>query len=536
MMSSISKESFKKIDPLIISGRNYVQLYGQLKLKLDADESELFSKIEINGNGGEWFAEGTGYRAYKDASPVEKELIACCIEEKKDAIIDKMKGEMPFIEKLLRVPSEGQIFWRKDENDEVHVALAQWGFKQVSQPEDVDIINYILEQPRPLTQQQVILHADYSNGQPAANLQLTLTIFNHSKPIRTNDEGNYPIGNMYAGKKFSVNDSHDKKYDYTVASGKDLYTAIFDLYTNYTVKVVNQDSEPKVGYPITVDGETVVTDEKGKYEKKDVILHSQHKIIVSAGETQCAFALAADPKKNQFEIVVEDPKTGYVLMVRNQYHQFKPNYPVRIDGEEMTTDNTGRIVVNELPCQEVSEITVSVQGNNPKTFRLSKNAAENVFEYEVKDPVTGYVLVVKNQQNQIKPNYNIYIDGKEVTTDNNGQVVVNELPDPGIKEITVSAQGNNPKTFALSEKAAENVFEYVVQDPGPKKVKFKILDYKGRPVPFQEVFIKRKRGDLKAVTDSEGYIYLPAEDFKDKEKLKVKFVVTKDYQKNHPIK
>ena len=76
----------------------------------------------------------------------------------------------------------------------------------------------------------------------------------------------------------------------------------------------------------------------------------------------------------------------------------------------------------------------------------------------------------------------------------------------------------------------------VVSPSEPKMVRFRLLGYKGIPLPELEFTIKtKKNGILTGVTDDNGYAEFPANLFTNGERPKIKFTITKEYQKRHDI-
>lgn len=71
--------------------------------------------------------------------------------------------------------------------------------------------------------------------------------------------------------------------------------------------------------------------------------------------------------------------------------------------------------------------------------------------------------------------------------------------------------------------------------PEPDVVKIQLLDYEGYPLPDMPFILQTKKGDISLYTDSKGESLVPKESFIDREKIKVKFKVTKEYQRTHNI-
>lgn len=417
-MKIISSESFTKISPLINS-ESYNSLHVRLKMKLTPDEIELFSTPDFPvANRGNWQTDvDAPLNVYRDASAVEKEEIATAIEEKKHAILPKL-GNAPYANLLFRVPDESQIFWYRNADGQVRVILSQWGFGPVAGGRDVDIVDIILNLPRPLTQMPVKIIVGYSDGEPAANQTFNLEVFNNVKAITTNDEGSYSLGKMFAGKKFAVSDANGMRYDFVVEAGKTDYCIVFDLKTDYEVTVFNQFNEVVSGYPLTCDGETFTTDADGKVKVTDVLLTKGKTVVVSGpnGSPQ-TYSLVRDAERNCFEYrMMVEVKTDYTIKVVDQNGLVKPEYSINVDGSPMVTNTAGMVEVRDLSWVNGMNITVSSAEGATETFSVDKDAANNNFVYkiEVLPPVEKKVRVkVLDYDGTILPGIEVFINTKK---------------------------------------------------------------------------------------------------------------------------
>ena len=389
-MRVISSQSFTNVAPLVLQGNSYVNIHGRLRQKLSPEECELFAHIQMESekNGAKWLvADNLDLRTYSEADPSEKEEIAICIDEKKTAIVSKLSQEMNYISKLFQVPSEKEIFWYRDIDNKVHVILAQWGFVLNNRAKEVNIIDYILIQPRPLTQTEVTLHVDYSDGQPADNAFFKLSLFNNCKEIQTDENGDFLIGSMYAGKTFSVENEYGDKKDFTVIKDVERYDAVFDIRTTYSVKVLNQDEQVKKNFEIIINGQSYSTDDDGVVRFENIVLVPDMSIEVSCTEAaKCSYQICRNPEDNDFIYKIDDPVTAYVIRVMNQHEGLKPNFPILIDGQEYMTDEGGNVSSEEMLYVPDSKVSVSLTDNtNLQVFNISVNREENLFIYKIEE-------------------------------------------------------------------------------------------------------------------------------------------------------
>ncbi len=425
-------------------------------MKLKPEEVALFATPDFPvANMGNWQTNVSApLKNYKEASDLEREMIASYIEGMKEAVLPKI-SDLPYANQLFRVPSEDQIFYYLTDG-ELKVILSQWGFIPVSGGRDVDLIDIIINQPRPLTQVSVTLHIRYSDGLPADNTPFSVHLFNHDKSFTTDETGRITLGRMHAGKKLSVTDSNGTTVDLVVESGKNDYDVVFDYLTSFVVCVLNQFDEAMTGYQLSIDGRQYMTDGNGEVRCSDVLLTAGKTINVSgANGSSSSYSLQRASDQNNFVYhMVVDVKTSYTITVVDQNDHVKPEYEINIDNKPTQTDAAGMVRVNNISWIQGSTVTVGSADGTVQVFSLSKDAEENNFVYHV-----------------------------------------NILP------------------------------------PVEKKVRIKILDYDGSILPGIEVFIDtKKHGTISSFTDEDGYATFRAADFEDREKSKVRFVVSKEYR------
>lgn len=468
-MITLTQESFKQIVPLLQEQHNYVNVYGMLKdkYKLNEQELETFAEVMMKSNAASWLApEGNDYHPFTEANDEQRQRISTVLSERRELVEKKLSSRQDLLASLFVVPREEDIFWWEDDQGEMHVKLAAWGFKTLNKNHQVDIIGLIFKSYPPKKQVGITLHIDYSDGKPAAGEVFSLTMFNNTKSITTNDDGDFYCGKMFPGQKLTVADDHGQSFEFEVDADESVYNARFNYLTSFVVTVFDDQDTLQSGYPLLIDGQQYVTDEQGLVEVDDLLL---------------------------------------------------------------TPDKS---------------ITVQGSGNStPATFTLQRDKGSNQFEYRINAPRTGYTLTVKNQLGKVKADYGLTIDGKPFTTDENGQVTVSEMVYHEGLEIAVKGHRSTDETvmFALNADNGTNQFVYNVTDETPPSRKSNItltfLDRNKRPLADVDIQVTTKAGKrLTAVTDEKGSVTFPREEFESREKPKIEFVLTKEYQQHHPGK
>lgn len=529
-MKTISKESFQKIEALIPG--NYGNLHSRLRTILTEEEIETFAFPDFpSANMGQWNSMGNAeLKTYQSANPTEKEEIAICLENMKLSILPKLSS-MSFAPNLFRIPSEEQIFWYRGKDGLVRIVLAQWGFKLCNSPENVNVIDYIINLPRVLTQIDVTVHVVYSDDKPAANETFTRFMFNNEKEFTTDEDGVYCFGQMYPNQIFSVSDKYGTKCEFVVEKDKSDYYAQFDIHTSYQLQVINQNDEVIPAYNIRIDNVPYSTDNNGCVIINDVILTPTSKIIVSCDErSEEEFSLSRDAEQNHFVYKIKtEQHTSYTIKVINQDGESKPNYLLNVNGANCTTDETGLFRENDCLFEEGKKLHVVAENGSQFDYELSSDSAANDFVLEVKDDIyTSYSVKVTNQHGEVKNDFPVSIEGIQYKTDQNGVVVVNNVLWEEGKQIAVCADNGIKQEYILQRNSAVNNFVFMVED---KQVRIRVLDYDGTPLDNIMVYVDTKKGvTISGLSDANGYATFPANAFEHGKKAKIHFKVTKEYR------
>lgn len=334
----------------IIPGQNYGIIKARLDQLLPKDAASSFAKVEIQGKDGMWYAENSlPYKVYFEASELEKEEIAIELEMLKEIAFGKLKDDMPYWENLFVVPNQDCIYWAKD-GDKMNVVIAKWGFDIRTTEKQVNVISEIITAPRPLTQIPVVLDCKFTNDEPASEYEFALLIFNNRKICKTNTEGKYSIGSLFADKTFAIEDIDGRQHQEFRVKKDATYEPVFEVKTSYQLLVVNQDDEPLSNFSIVINGESKNTNEEGLIDETDITLYPDSKIVVSYnGKTLGEYPLNIKPESNHFKAIVTiekiEPK---IITIKLQDHKGKllPNLPFKIqttngDSIDGTTDDNG---------------------------------------------------------------------------------------------------------------------------------------------------------------------------------------------------
>lgn len=319
----------------VIQGQNYGILKARLDQLLPKDAAQSFAKVDVKAKEGIWYTENNlKFIPYSEAGDLEKKEIAIRLEEIREVAYGNLKESMPYWEKLFVVPNQDSIYWHKSENGTMSVVITQWGFENRTIEKQTDVISDIITAPRPLTQIPVVLHCEYSNGETASEYEFYLHIFNNKKLCSTDENGVYSIGSLFADKSFSVEKiDGSQRIDFTVKNDIE-YVAVFNIATDYSITVLNQNNTPAPNCSLKVNGDAITTDASGQYAATGVILYPDSKVVVEyKGKMIGTFALSKVSEDNNFTVKIEQkivkPQTINIRL-RGYKGEPLPNMPFKV--------------------------------------------------------------------------------------------------------------------------------------------------------------------------------------------------------------
>ncbi len=339
----------------VIQGQNYGIIKARLDQLLPRDVAQSFAKVDIKSKEGIWYTENNlKYVPYSEAKDLEKEEIAIRLEEIREVAYGNLKESMPYWEKLFVVPNQDCIYWYKDEDGNMSVVITQWGFENRTIEEQTDVISDIITAPRPLTQVPVTLNCKFSNGDTASDYEFYLNIFNNKKLCKTDDQGVYAIGSLFADKTFSVETLDGNQRIEFIVKDAGNYIAQFNIIADYMINVINQNNASVPNCALKVNGESVLTDSEGRYICNDIILYPDSKVVVEyENQNVGTFSLSKEYTENNFIVKIEQkivkPQTITIkLRGYNGEPLSKMPFKIKTDKGEVIegiTDKVGNAII-----------------------------------------------------------------------------------------------------------------------------------------------------------------------------------------------
>lgn len=447
----------------------------------------IFAEHQVGAGYLQWALPGSDWTAFSKGNEDEKNTIAQLFKERKAQMQGLLQGAS-IQDAIFSVPSENFIFFRQ-KGEQWEIALTAWGYKYTNKPFTSELDTWITRQD---LQKVNIAFAWAGQNLPAYSFKLS----GHTRTTSL-DGFMYVDGALPVGSSYSIETLQGQCYTLTVEKGKSDY--IFDLTQYCQIEItVYQDGNPLPDYTSEVvfgsNRTTLVTDMTGHSQIRLPLLNDALGQIVTPQPT-CIVACGVE---SQQQI---PSKNGDVLSFVFNFRTGIPEPP---------------IPEPPVPSERFVRIKVEV----------------------FKD-----VKPVANQTCKILYDGDTHI----VTTDKNGEAFFNLPVKDAASDLLQETQtmcevvcedAHQSKT--LEENTANLTFHFDLpkeeKPQDPEYVYVQLKDYAGVPLvdmPFQ--LTTKKKGRVQLQTDHEGNCEVPKDWFTPKEKMKIEFRVSAEYQETHDI-
>ena len=448
-MQTLSSAHFQNIE-YTIKGGDYNYISAHFAVDIPGDDI-LFAKIQINGNSAQWYVDSNEkYIPITVASEEDRIAALQDLRIRKERILKSLSGKVPYATDLFTIPSEDQIFCCK-RGDKVYALLAQWGFKKRHDTKREDIIKFLLSSvPEPPEPVDVIFFAKGSDGIPVGEAPFVFNwIAGGSREFKTDANGESRMGSMMPGVTFSIADKTGNTFPFTVSSGVNIYEATIQLSTDYSVRVENQDGTHKPQFPLSISGESFITDNEGYVRVTGVPLAEETIIEVSDRDGH-AERFKLERKGNDFIFNVTDIfYSSLCIQVQWDDNEIIPETKVKVNGETHITDESGKIVLEKLTPGD--RYTVYPEDNLAQSQNITLQRGKNELTI-VKEKIPPKKVRIRLFDRKKRPIKNTLVKLKlaagpyEATTDEEGCIYIPETMFNNREIVEFSFEYNEQKT------------------------------------------------------------------------------------------
>lgn len=448
----------------------------------------IFAEHQVGAGYLQWALPGSDWTAFPNGSDSQKDIVAQVYKERKAQMQSFLQGS--FLKDIVfSVPSEDFIFFRQN-GDGWDIALTAWGYKYPNKPASGELDTWISKHDL-----QEVNIAFVWAGQTLPELSFKLSGYTRTTSL---DGFMHVDGPLPVGKSYPIETLTGQSFTLLVEKGRSDY--IFDL-TQYCQAeiIVCQDNTALSDYACEVDfggsHTTLTTDASGR-TLVQLPLKNDSLGQIAIPQPPCIVTCGAE---NQQQV---PSRNGDVLSFVFNFKKEVPEPPI-VDWFE-APDKHVHVKVEVFRGDEpVADQSAELLFDGNSHILKTNEKGEAFFDIVLKDvalqgteetrPVCEVICADEHQS-------------KHVEADTTGLVFRFDLP------------------------------AKIVPPKEPEYVYVQLKDYAGEPLidmPFN--LTTKNKGCISLKTNHEGRCKLPKEWFTHKEKMKIDFTVSKEYQETHDI-
>jgi hypothetical protein len=431
----------------------------------------LFVEPQAGAGFIQWSLPGEGWIPFSDIDETNKPAVAKEYKTRCD-MLRNLFSNAPMLDPALTVPSENEFVFFRQSGGGWEIALTAWGYKYVDFPKGNEISTWFVQEEK----QEVNIGFIW-NKNLLGDMSFTL----NGQARVTALDGLFRVGApIPVGNQFMLKTLSGQEFQLTVEKGKADY--VYDLTQYVQIEVdVKQDNAALPNQSCEVSFQdakwNLVTDENG--------------------HASLSVALACDLEGKTLQ-----PQPVCTVTCGDANQQQVP----AVDGETLRFNFT-------FFTQKYVEIKVSVTKDGSAMTDQPCDLSFNGSDYQLKTDGSGLASVkmplVVGQDGKVK----------------DPQPECSAICATEVQKARPSANGD------------VLLFNFVfVTPPDPKFVKIRLLDYGGYPMPdLPFKLTTKKKGEQALRTDENGYCQVPREWFSDKEKMRIKTLISPEYQEKHDL-
>lgn len=523
------KSSIKEVHKLV--PQDYPELYQKLS-EILGDENP-FAKFSIGAGNYIWSDNRCDWHQMISWSPLKQDAVKEALANVRSKLNGRL-GEKQ-TELLLTIPDDGYIYFNDDEDD-IKILIAGWGFKKPVRVGGKPIIEEILDK-------NSVTLAFVCNGVRLPNYQFGIKLSNKARMLHTDAEGLCHMGNLCEGEKYVVYDikNGNETYNLEIVSGQSHYDIDLTKYTKLFLNAV-ADGLPVANEQIDVlyhnSSYSVNTDSNGN-AVLEIPLYEGESLSATLRDQSKTIEIYSDANYIEFFFQTTPPtqsasETDVVAIVVLD-GSVLPNKNVTIvyDGETYTgiTDGNGQFT-QRLQIVESEICNVSVE-DYASMQRELKDTSFNEFRFEKNTPPNKVVpkVIVRRESGECINDYPVIIDVNGETdryvTGEYGEVLLPEMTENSMMTVTDGNDQSHKEEYDITSENNEYVFIIPNEEPvvneepvAEQQLKLMFRDKDGKPIKCNGVrFHQEGHEDVDATLDGNGDSYIPEGTFKNGEKI-----------------
>lgn len=474
-----------EVRPLIDKRLPMEQISHQLQ-PIAKQANLIFATLQPGAGYLQWSLPGADWTPFTEGDEMAQTTVAQIYKTRRSLMQNALQGS-PLKDIVFSVPSEDFVFYRQ-QGEDWEIALTAWGYKYPDKRPTQDLDTYITKKN---LQKVSVAFAWAGQTIPGLNFKLSGHLRETSSDGFLHFDGPLPVGSSYSIETLTGQ-------GLTLVVEKDKEDYVFDLTQYYHVNIrVSQDNTPLSESPCEIrfneDAETLTTDASGQIQKSIPLLCD-------------AMGQPAVPQ---------------------------PPCIVTCNGEEQQQTPSQSEETLSFVFDFQTEVPPVVKEPTPP---VDKHVQVKIEVFQDTNPVVGQAceFLYNGQTQTISTNdKGEWLGDIVLAKDESGTLLE---PQPMCEVIC----GEEHQKKTPHESLEPLVFRFdlpkVEVPKEPEYVYVQLKDYGGSPLvdmPF--ALTTKKKGRVELRTDADGKCKLPKEWFSSKEKMKIDFVVSPEYQDTHDL-
>jgi hypothetical protein len=352
---------------------------------------------------------------YSKASESDREFIIDDLDYLHTVVRQKLISDPDlarYVNELLLIPSQEQIFIYHDKDGMPKITLAQWGCSLPRSRRGFDPLGLIIEE-RKKTHTPVVVVVKWTDNEPVANKPFKFSYKYSVIDKPTDQDGLMRIGMLKNGAEFTIADAVDPSIcseTFEVIPDKKLYTITIPYYTSVEVNVIDQLDQPVAGCDIKAqhgndEDKEFTTNEQGVF-KIEKILYDKNPLtlfLLPEGKINKGYNLARDPNKLVFRIYRTIHRDASITVINTTDNKPVANrvLKVKYNGveKELATGSEGAVLLEGLELDTTITVTDAEDQYNYKDFTVNLDNNEFIFPVELPEILNPVIKVVNKKDN-----------------------------------------------------------------------------------------------------------------------------------------
>ena len=385
------------------------QANARVKEYLDKD-AVFFAPMSVTGNGYIWMSPESGWTPLSEADGSQKDSVKKEVAQLRQRVLGKLNSNSKLAKSLLSLPSdEGKYIFFKDENGQLRILLAGWGF---ANSRKAVISSGKVVKPKLSISTAKLAFAISGEIQTSYEF-LIITVGGTQKKCFTGADGYYFLGEQKVGTLLQISDPlSGKKFTVEIEDNREEY--ILDVTrTLHIIVAVEKDEKPLSEASVSIDyhGKSYEkkTDHQGLVSISAPFFANENITANYDGQNISSLAMFPTTKlefKLSSPVVLPPPppeeKKNVVIRVIDQFGNICSNYPIDVEVDNLRNDfltnENGIVLFKDVKVGTLISVKDGFSSVSPflYTVGVGENEINYIIEKEVVHLINSLQMIGEN--------------------------------------------------------------------------------------------------------------------------------------------